>query len=190
MKTLVVSDIHGHYLDMLAALSAAKHYQSDRLIFLGDYTDIYARDKEGSIKVLDYLMDLDNLFDHNVFIRGNHEKMLMSAMLMDPDELIPGTPEMYRQDFLERISDAHRSFLSKTLERYVEEQFIFVHDVMGMPIVPGRIIISGHFHALTPTVKKGSITIADNNKVFALDLETLKAWDSKGIEYDCCRARW
>lgn len=189
IKTLVISDVHGLYYELLSALSAAGYKQGDRLICLGDYTDIYARDREMSIRVLDYLVDQAYLYPHHVFIRGNHEDMLLSALLMDPDELIPGTPEMYRQDFLNQITDRHKPFLGHAVKRYAEGEFIFVHDADGMQQVPGKIIVAGHWHAPEPIVKAGCITMASSRRVFVLDIETMRIYDSEGRSYDASAAR-
>lgn len=76
-------DIHGEY-NLLVELYnkvindiSAKKDQENTIVFLGDYID---RGK-GSIKVLDFLMNLkdsDNI--KHVFIRGNHEVMFRDAM--------------------------------------------------------------------------------------------------------------
>ncbi len=189
MKTFIIGDIHGHYRALRSALSVSEYQQGDRLICLGDYTNVYAHDCAGSISVLDFLIDQANLVKHNVFIRGNHEKMLMSALLMDSDER-HGTSEIHRKEFLDYVTEAHKMFLSKTVQRYEEGQFIFVHDAEGMPAIPGKIIVAGHFHAPTPIVKKGFITIASTKKVFVIDQERLKVRDNEGREYDTSSARW
>lgn len=69
-RTLVISDIHGCYLEFMELLEKAKYIpEEDKLIVLGDLID---RGK-GSKQVVTYLMEMKKLYDI-VVLKGNHEK--------------------------------------------------------------------------------------------------------------------
>ncbi len=78
-RLLAIGDIHGH-LDKLQRLMAqVEPTTKDRVIFLGDYID-RGPDSKG---VIEYLIDFQKRFPKTVFLRGNHEQMLLDAMVED-----------------------------------------------------------------------------------------------------------
>lgn len=189
MKTLAVSDIHGLYDELVSALCAAGCLQGDRLIFLGDYTNAFTRDCEGSLKVLDFPADLQSLSEQHVFIRGNHEDMLLSAFMTDTEEMIPGIMEMYGRAFLDRLTERQMSLLGGTVKRHDEMSFVFVHDGSVVRSKAGRVIVSGHYHYPEPIVGRGRIVMASDQVVFVLDTKTMAVFGSDGRMYDASGAK-
>jgi len=78
MAEYVIGDIHGE-IDQLKTIIDKINYnpKEDKLIFLGDYIDRGA----DSYKVYRYIKELDN--GDNIFLRGNHEEMMIDAVLND-----------------------------------------------------------------------------------------------------------
>jgi serine/threonine protein phosphatase 1 len=76
MAQYVIGDIHGE-IDKLEQIIDKINYDSsqDKLIFLGDYIDRGAE----SYQVYKYIRELDN--GKNIFLRGNHEEMMIDAVL-------------------------------------------------------------------------------------------------------------
>jgi len=75
-RLIAIGDIHGHS-DMLADLLDQLQPQAeDQLVFLGDYID---RGPE-SPAVLDRLIAFQQEHPQTVFLRGNHEQMLLDAV--------------------------------------------------------------------------------------------------------------
>lgn len=76
MAEYVIGDIHGE-IDKLKTIIEKINYDStqDKLIFVGDYVDRGA----DSYEVYKYIKKLDN--EKNIFIRGNHEEMMVDAVL-------------------------------------------------------------------------------------------------------------
>ena len=76
MSTFAIGDIHGHRDALVALLSVVPVGKSDRFVFLGDYVN-KGPDAKG---VIDLLMDLRKRH-RTVFLRGNHDQMLIDARL-------------------------------------------------------------------------------------------------------------
>jgi serine/threonine protein phosphatase 1 len=76
MAEYVIGDIHGE-IDELKNILYKIDYKptQDRLIFVGDYIDRGAN----SYQVYKYIRDLDD--GKNIFLRGNHEEMMIDAVL-------------------------------------------------------------------------------------------------------------
>ncbi|RAK09317.1 serine/threonine protein phosphatase 1 [Halanaerobium saccharolyticum] len=76
MAEYVIGDIHGE-IDELEKIMEKINYDSaqDKLIFVGDYVDRGA----DSYQVYKYIKKLDN--GKNIFLRGNHEEMMIDAVL-------------------------------------------------------------------------------------------------------------
>ncbi len=75
MRTLAIGDIHGASAALDALLAAVRPKAADRLVFLGDYVD-RGPDSAG---VLRRLLDIRETVPNSVFLRGNHELMMMNA---------------------------------------------------------------------------------------------------------------
>jgi len=73
-RTLAIGDIHGCDFALATLLDQVAPGQDDTLIVLGDVIDRGA----GSKQVLDLLLDMSKRC-RLIFIRGNHEEMLIGA---------------------------------------------------------------------------------------------------------------
>ena len=77
MKCYVVGDVHGCLSELASLVESLPLERGDTLVFLGDYVD-RGPDSKG---VIDYLAALHGNDEHKtVFLRGNHEDMMLSYM--------------------------------------------------------------------------------------------------------------
>lgn len=164
-RVYAVGDIHGR-LEPLAELVEAMARDSRRAdarrrvaIFLGDYVDRGLRSRQ----VVDFLLS-DPLLDfETVFLKGNHEAMLL-AFLDDAEAgppwlaagglatlvsygitFPPGPPDPERLESLRDGLDAalpaaHRVFLENLAPKHVEGDYAFVHAGIrpGTPLAEQR----------------------------------------------------
>jgi len=136
-RLLAIGDIHGcdDLLERLLARVAPE--REDQMVFLGDYIDRGS----GSRRVVERLLDLRRTFPQTVFLKGNHEQMLLDY-LAGKDSLgflINGgarTLENYRHEGEVRIPQAHLAFFNGLEVSYETGDFIFVHAGMrpGLPL--------------------------------------------------------
>jgi predicted MPP superfamily phosphohydrolase len=77
MRSFVIGDIHGCLAELTFLINNLPLEQGDRIVFLGDYID-RGPDSKG---VVSYLVDLKARAVYDlVFLKGNHEDMLMSYL--------------------------------------------------------------------------------------------------------------
>ncbi len=140
-RTLVISDIHGCY-DQLIELLNIVHYNSDldRLILLGDYVDRGKFSKEVIEKVIEMVQG-----SNVIALRGNHDQRFVDLM-MGNDDSAPkffqhGGSETLKsyieidnmanwrdaRDYIMKHYSHHISFLGGLPLFYEDEQFIYVH---------------------------------------------------------------
>ncbi len=74
-KLFVVSDIHGHYAELMEALDNAGFDRNDESHLFISCGDLFDRGKE-NLQVYDFVRGLQ----HKILIRGNHEDMLYQAL--------------------------------------------------------------------------------------------------------------
>lgn len=79
-RTLVIGDIHGGLRALHQIMDRAKVNTRDTLIFLGDYVDGWSQ----SPQVIDFLIEM-NQKQNCIFIRGNHDDLLMEWLENDKD---------------------------------------------------------------------------------------------------------
>ena len=145
-----IGDIHGQVtmlralLDKLRALPLK---DEDTLVFIGDYVDR----GEDSRAVIETLIQLKQERPDTVFLRGNHEQLMLDARFGPPPQ--PGLREGFIlhselmlnwlqnggvdtllsydvQDFLrwwEALPESHWQFLQETQIEYVTPRYHFVH---------------------------------------------------------------
>lgn len=142
MRLFAIGDIHGYTEPLRALLGALNPTIGDKLVFLGDYVD-KGPDVRGTI---DLLLDLKATTEV-VFLRGNHDQLLLDAIL-EPDSiptwetLAGGNPlSSYGRgpntEVLGMIPQAHLEFLSRECRDYFEtENFIFVHGGIRSHLEP------------------------------------------------------
>jgi serine/threonine protein phosphatase 1 len=133
MKTFTIGDIHGHREELAALLNAIPLEPEDRLVFLGDYVD-KGPDVKGTLELLSQLSYRPN----TVFLRGNHDQMLIDAH-RDPSKFgiwqclagenpLASYGEGETEDLLGLIPAHHWRFLEERCVNFFEDDhFIFVH---------------------------------------------------------------
>lgn len=128
-----IGDIHGCY-DKLRTLmdKIPIDMTRDTLVFIGDYIDRGPR----SFDVVDYLVNMQQLFPEIVFLKGNHEDMLQ-RYLSGEDRLtfLMNGGRLTLEDYLDHagqnqdspIPEEHRQFFNRLRTSYESEDYIFVH---------------------------------------------------------------
>lgn len=128
-KYIAIGDIHGCYRSIAALLEKLEPYfDSRRFIFIGDYIDRGPASKQ----VVDLMLEFRNSADC-IFLRGNHEQMLLDAVRKKNMSLWlmnggGSTIDSYggRRSRLELPED-HLEFYNNTLLYHDTPDFFFVH---------------------------------------------------------------
>jgi serine/threonine protein phosphatase 1 len=128
MRTLVIGDIHGGLRAVHQIMERAKVTAEDTLIFLGDYVDGWSQ----SPQVLDYLIEL-NTTNTCVFIRGNHDELLLHWLKDSKDNLMwykhggEATVTAYKEVDA-ATKQVHVDFLLSLKDYYLDDKNrLFVH---------------------------------------------------------------
>ncbi len=133
-RVLVIGDIHGQLDHLDAMLDFLAPTAEDVLIFLGDYVDRGPKSKE----VIDRLIGLQEQFPQTIFLKGNHEEMLIESLDSKSNRKIwekcggRETLKSYGMEFCGTITLPwnHLNFF-KSLKTYHEATFdrpyLFVH---------------------------------------------------------------
>ncbi len=179
-RLLAVGDIHGCLSQLEALLAAVAPTLNDRIVFLGDFIDR----GPASAGVVDFLLEFRELFPATVFLRGNHEQMLLDYLAgKDPAIfLLNGgvtTLESYRRANAWPIPAAHLSFYESLRFYHETSGHIFVHAGLrpGIPLADqgpddmlwirrdfldsdyawGKAVVFGHTPRQTPLLTKSRI---------------------------------
>lgn len=132
-RTFAVGDIHGRD-DLLKNLldQVSPDPDKDRVVFLGDYIDRGPR----SFEVIEFLLDFRNRHPFTVFLKGNHEEMLLD-FLNGGDRMAylqnggRQTLESYMahrvDDWRGPIPERHLSFFESLALYFENDHAIFVH---------------------------------------------------------------
>ena len=141
-RLFAIGDIHGCPDELAALLREIRAGAGDSVVFIGDYVDRgpSARD------VVEQLIELKRGPAEIVFLKGNHEDMMLNFMGLPGhygesflfnggaatlDSYGVGEPELERA--LERIPDPHMAFLRDLAVSYLHPPYLFVHaGVMPM----------------------------------------------------------
>ena len=130
MRIIVVADIHGDDEKFRKALKSISLKKVDKLILLGDLID---RGKN-SKKVLDTILLLkNNGFENIIYIRGNHEQMLLDSVENDEKEYIwiknggDKTLQSFRANYANQIPEIYINLLKNSILYYELENYFFVH---------------------------------------------------------------
>jgi diadenosine tetraphosphatase ApaH/serine/threonine PP2A family protein phosphatase len=143
-RLLAIGDIHGCADELDAMVKAIAPAAGDTLIFVGDYVDRGPASRE----VIEQLIDLQRGPAEVVFLKGNHEDMMLGFM---------GFPGRYGESFMfngglqtlasygisdpevndaiQRIPSSHQQFLKGLRESYLRPPYLFVHAGI-LPGVP------------------------------------------------------
>ena len=136
-KYIAIGDIHGCFHSMEALLGKLEPYYDRQFVFVGDYIDRGPKSKQ----VVDYLLDFKEKVDC-VFLRGNHEQMLLDAVhngnksmwMMNGGK---ATLNSYNPDGdTVSLPEDHMSFFENTPLYYDTDEFFFVHAGLS----PGKTI--------------------------------------------------
>ena len=83
---VAIGDVHGHYREMQSLLAnlgrAGIDFAADTVIWLGDYID----GGPDSALVVATLIELQRAYPHWIFLKGNHEAELISALVTRPHD--------------------------------------------------------------------------------------------------------
>jgi serine/threonine protein phosphatase 1 len=135
-RLFAIGDIHGCPDELGAVLKAIAPTSADTIVFVGDYVDR----GPSARAVLDQLIELQRGDAETVFLKGNHEDMMLSFL---------GFPGRYGDSFLfnggaqtldsyglsedtldralEHIPPAHVEFLQNLATSYHRPPYLFVH---------------------------------------------------------------
>jgi len=144
-RLFAIGDIHGCVDELAVMLAAIAPAAGDTVVFVGDYIDRGPASRE----VIDLLLEFQQGPGEAVFLKGNHEDMLLSFL---------GLPGRYGESFLfnggaptlesyaigegdlpvarEMIPPGHLEFFSKLRHSYLRPPFLFVHAGVkpGLPL--------------------------------------------------------
>lgn len=135
-RLFAIGDIHGCVDELAAMMKAVAPGPGDAVVFVGDYIDR----GPASSEVLDFMLDLQGGGAECVFLKGNHEDMMLSFLgfpgRYGDSFLLNGgaqTLESYRidsvtpEDALERIPPVHIDFFKNLATSYRRPPYLFVH---------------------------------------------------------------
>ena len=136
-RLFAIGDIHACPDELGAMLKAIAPAADDTVVFVGDYVDR----GPSARAVVDLLLDLAQGPAESVFLKGNHEDMMLSFLGLPghygESFLINGgaaTLESYGlnddnlpDDATEHIPAPHMEFLSRLSTSYLRPPFLFVH---------------------------------------------------------------
>jgi serine/threonine protein phosphatase 1 len=135
-RLFAIGDIHGCPLELDALLRGIDPTPSDTVIFVGDYVDRgpSARD------VIDLLVDFKQRHPSSVFLKGNHEDMMLHFLGMPghygesflfnggfTTMLSYDIDEMHLDEALELLPRSHVEFLENLETSYLRPPYLFVH---------------------------------------------------------------
>jgi serine/threonine protein phosphatase 1 len=132
-RTFAIGDIHGCFEKLVELIGKIPiDGARDRLLFIGDYID---RGPD-SFEVVEYLTELPRRFADIVFLKGNHEDMLLNYLAgRDRLTYLHNGGQSTLDAYLRRsnplddfpIPKHHLDFFNSLKLHYQTEGFIFVH---------------------------------------------------------------
>ena len=139
MRCFVIGDIHGCLGELTCLMENLPLTPADRVVFLGDYID-RGPDSKG---VVSYLLGAaKNIDSEFIFLKGNHEDMLLSYLGFDGSHgdvfLVNGgnatlasygvhPRQLSREHVRDRIAQDHLEFYFGLQSYYVHSGFLCVH---------------------------------------------------------------
>lgn len=127
-QIIAIGDIHGCFQSMEGLLEKLSSYKNRQFIFVGDYIDRGPASKEVVSRLLKFQQEVDC-----IFLRGNHEQMLLDAVQNDEKSLWMmngGRTTLASYDMNNRITDFpenHWQFYKDTKMFYETDNYFFVH---------------------------------------------------------------
>lgn len=128
-RTIAIGDIHGCGTALRTLLDTLEVTEEDTIVILGD---IVARgpDTEG---VIEQLLALRSRCRQFIFVRGNHEEMLLSAFEdgpLTPMWMMHGGRDVltsYDVDHVNQMPAEHLDFIRSSVNYWEDDTHIFVH---------------------------------------------------------------
>ncbi len=141
-KIFVISDIHGCFYKLTRLMEElSPDLDGDTLIFLGDYID---RGTD-SCRVIEYMLGLRDSHPNVVFLKGNHEKMLLDFLAgTDQFLFLENGGDLTLASYYTRykvrngeifIPREHLNFFENLQLYYETDDYLFVHAGLR-PSVP------------------------------------------------------
>ena len=132
MAIYAIGDIHGCYNALTTVINSVQKSDYDTFVFLGDYINRGPKSKQ----TLDWLMDFSQT-NNAVFLRGNHEIMMMVAR-QDENSLsewlhfggnntLKSFEIVAKEKWAQNINDNYWQFLEQTQPYHQIGKHIFVH---------------------------------------------------------------
>jgi serine/threonine protein phosphatase 1 len=134
-KLYAVGDIHGRFdklMELMEKIEKDIDYDTDKLIFLGDYIDRGPQ----SFEVIEYLRKIKRNHPETVFLKGNHEEMLekylsgedrLTYLVNGGQQTLDSYMRRPREDGEPVIPPEHMRFFKALRLYYETESYIFVH---------------------------------------------------------------
>lgn len=132
MRVLAIGDVHGCYNALMTLLHEVRLTGDDQLVFLGDYIDRGPASKS----VVEWMIS-EQKKSSAVFLRGNHEVMILEAR-SDPEkenlwrtyggfETLESYSAQYLASWSFEIPRSHWDFFNRTAPYFQTARHIFVH---------------------------------------------------------------
>jgi serine/threonine protein phosphatase 1 len=132
-KMFAIGDIHGCYIELIELIGQMNIGEDDNIIFLGDYIDRGLQ----SLEVIKFLISFKQQYRNAIFLKGNHEGMLLNALqgIGVEDFLYNGGIQTLKSFGIKNIDDFFPDkkqmrllkFFDDLKLYYETENFIFVH---------------------------------------------------------------
>ncbi|OAA30410.1 metallophosphatase [Kosmotoga arenicorallina S304] len=202
-----IGDIHGCLNPLKSLIEKINPKKSDTLVFLGDYIDRGPKSKE----VVDFLLSLDQKY-RCIFLRGNHEAMLLHYLSGGPWgrywELNGMEATLRSYGSIKNIPDRHMDFFKATKLYYENSKYLFVHAgirpgiemakqseqdllwirdefIYSKTLLKGKIVVFGHTPKFGgPLILKDKIGL-DTGCVYGGNLTALRTKDLKFFTANC-----
>jgi serine/threonine protein phosphatase 1 len=156
-KLFAVGDTHGHFTELTELMDtivneAGLQPDSDMVIFLGDYVDGGPTTKQ----VIDQLITWQDQYPHWVFLKGNHEDMMLDALVYNSKKYgdyylwwnqggrataysyLPGDASEYDRAIMQPkkfILTNHLEWLNNLPLSHEQDGYLFVHAGFAPRIV-------------------------------------------------------
>jgi Calcineurin-like phosphoesterase len=202
MRSLIVGDIHGMHDELMRVLEMSGYSDSDRLICLGDYIDRGERSRE----VMEFLIQAKRRNPENVYLLGNHERVVLNALAGKPHALDCWLDDMYGRETVESYGkqvprwshgdpagfvgwvfpEEHLKLVMEMPESCSMGKYLCVHDVYDAEGMgnENRVVIHAHEHGDRPVMDFMRICLGLDDRVAVLDLNEMAVWDSDGVRYE------
>lgn len=148
-KLFALGDIHGHFKELSQVMNVlvsegGLQPESDTVVFLGDYVDGGPATKQ----VVDQLISWQEQYPHWVFLKGNHEDMMLDALVYNnrkygfydmwwgqggkatAHSYLPQSASLFQRAIMqpkEFVPTYHLEWLNTRPMTYEQDGYIFVH---------------------------------------------------------------